>query len=110
MVFSEVALRSGIELSEFFFKKSSNLCVVFLNNIHEEAKTLVNKTSEVTDVFCSSVQTLLSLRLSCLQFDCLRIQLSLLVQDELYLSFPSFFRILRSYMRIDLLLIEVEGV
>ena len=97
MVFAEVAIHSGGEFSEFFFKMSSNLCVCFTNKVHSEAKTLVNKTRKVTDVFRGSVYTLFSLGLSCLEFQPLGLVLSLLVQDELYMSIPSFFEFFVSH-------------
>ena len=87
MVFAEVAIHSGGEFSEFFFcelvlfSKSLNLYVCFLEacrcllelfvrileKVHNEAKTLVNKTGKVTDIFRGSVQLFLSLCLSSLQ-------------------------------------------
>ena len=74
MIFSEVAIDFAVYPSEFFlcellrFSKSLNLFVCLLEKVHNEAETLVNKTRKVTDVFCGSVKTLLSLGLSGLQF------------------------------------------
>lgn len=92
MVFAEVAVDPAHEFSEFFlcelvlFSKSLNRCVCFLDlfvcvleKVHSETKTLVNKTRKVTDILRGSVQTLLSLGLSGLQFLHIGIELSLLL-------------------------------
>ena len=116
MVFVEVTIDLAHELSEFFlcelvlFGKSLNLCVCILEScvrlleaggvllelfvrvlekVHNEAKTLVNKTRKVTDIFRGSVHSLLSFSLSCLQVSPFRIKLGLLLKGPLYVSFES---------------------
>jgi len=106
MVFAEVTVHSTYELSEFFLcelvllSKSLNLCVgfpelcvcilepcgcilelfvCFLEKVLDEAKTLVNKSREVADVFLNQVQGSLSFSLSGPQFLHPRIELCLLL-------------------------------
>ena len=99
MVIAEVAFDPACELSEFLFcelmlfSKSLNLrvcvpelcvCILelfvrILEKVHNEAKTLVNKTPKVNDVFRGSLHRLLSFSLSGLQFLHPRIELCLLL-------------------------------
>lgn len=110
MVFAEMAIHSGGEFSERFFcelmlfSKSLNLRICFLGadghllellvcvleKVHNEAKTLVNKTGKVTDIFRDPVQLFLSLRLSGLQPVHPCIKAGLLLYGKLYVSFKFF--------------------
>jgi len=95
MVIAEVTIHSGCELLEplfcqpMLFNKSLNLCVCILKKVLNEAKTLVNKTCKVTDIFRRSVQLFPSLRLSSLQPIHSCIEIGLLMQGPLYVSFES---------------------
>ena len=116
MIFAKVTVDSTHELSEFLLcepvlaSKSLNLCVCFpelcvcifepcgyilelfvcfLEKVLNEAKTLVNKTCKVTNVFLNAVKSPFSFSLSGPQFLHPRIELCLLLQGPLYVPFES---------------------
>ena len=95
MVIAEVTIHSGCELLEplfcqpMLFNKSLNLCVCILKKVLNEAKTLVNKTRKVTNVFRGPVHSLLSFSLSGLQPVHSCIEVGLLLQGKLYVPFES---------------------
>ena len=65
------------------------LFVCFLEKVLDEAKTLVNKSREMADVFLNQVQGPLSFSLSGPQFFHPGIKPGLLLQGPLYVSFES---------------------